>query len=84
MREGQWKELVDQEHYFGDKWAVAAQTKAESKLQNELDADSALSLPSLPPSPHASKVHLPYFQEAVPSLLYDIGNTKEGNITLLL
>jgi hypothetical protein len=74
MREGQWKELVDQEHFFTNKWAV------EHESQPQAESAAAGGLPPVArPLSAPEPIHLPYFQEQTPGHLYDIGNTVEGS-----
>lgn len=78
MREGQWKELLDQEHKFNDKWTLAREE------QTRKDIEAGVALPAVRPISAPQAPHLPYFQTQIPEHLYDIGNTPEGNTPLCI
>jgi hypothetical protein len=74
MREGQWKELVDQEHHFTNKWVGEREAAAQQEVE------SGVGLPPVPRPVSAPELpHLPHFQQQTPVHLYDIGNTVEGS-----
>lgn len=80
IREGQWKEVVDKEHYFTDK-AVLERERASPLSAEEAKFESD----SLPHGlPAVERPHLPYFQTQIPSHLYDIGNTPQGNTPMCI
>jgi hypothetical protein len=71
MREGQWKELVDQELSMN----TASLAAREENARAEAATLPAVSTPASAPE----KPSLPHFQTMIPKHLYDIGNTVEGS-----
>jgi hypothetical protein len=76
MREGQWKELVDQELSMN----TASLAAREENARAEAATLPAVSTPASAPE----KPSLPHFQTMIPKHLYDIGNTVEGAILLFI